>query len=342
MEMMGTKGNRSNIMRFKTDPFYLYPVKEDMIDTLFIDREEEISIARGVLGTKFEDTVEICAVVGGIGVGKSSMLHYVANAAKDMGYDTFFFDNPDDFYSTNEKKSKKASVDLIDNVDKLDDEKTKKFYSFVEKKAQKSRSIVFFSDNYSRSRETQKLRDFTVSQHLSLPRGLSLEKLRYFLEERMKRCLARGNKYSPPFDDKALNMASVRSNGNLRNFLNYTKNGWMVATGGGRGMVTEKDMKGGMIIVDRALLGSCDLTDFRILWHSTTGDINKSYLAHLCGIDTKTLDSHIQDRLTDLVTQKRSGKDILVTSIYRYIDGGEEIMIKVIEGLGIHKKDVTG
>jgi hypothetical protein len=101
-------------------------------------------------------------------------------------------------------------------------------------------------------------------------------------------------------------------------------------------------MKAGMVIVDRALLGSCDLIDMKILWYSTSGDINKSYLAHQCGIDSKTLDSHIENRLADLIIQKRSGKDVLIASIYRYIDDGSEILEKIIEGLGIRKLDVTG
>ncbi len=335
------KGNKRKILKFKTDPFYLYPVKEDMIDRLFVNREEEINIAKGILGMRFKDTVEICAVVGGIGVGKSSILYYIVNIAKESDLNANFYDNPDDFYSES-KNIKRNGISIIDNVDKLDDENARKCYNLIEKHVGKLGGIIFFSDNYTRDKKTLKLRNFTVSQNISLPKGLSSEKLRYFLEERMKKCLEKGNKLVFPFDDNAMEMASVRSTGNLRNFLSYAKNGWMVTIGGGGEKVTKKEMKAGMVIVDRALLGSCDLIDMKILWHSTSGDINKSYLAHQCGIDSKTLDSHIEDRLADLITRKRSGKDVLITSIYRYIDDGSEILEKIIEGLGIRKLDVTG
>ncbi|UCG69040.1 MAG: hypothetical protein JSV09_14840 [Thermoplasmata archaeon] len=335
------KGKKRKILKFETDPFYLYPVKEDMIERLFVDREEEINIVKGILGMRFKDTVEICAVVGGIGVGKSSILYYIINIAKESGLNANFYDNPDDFYSES-KKIKRNGISIIDNVDKLDDENARKCYNFIEKHVGKCGGIIFFSDNYTRDKKTLKLRNFTVSQNISLPKGLSREKLRFFLEERMKKCLEKGNKLVFPFDDIAMEIASVRSAGNLRNFLKYAKNGWMVTIGGGGEKVTKKEMKAGMVIVDRALLGSCDLIDMKILWHSTSGDINKSYLAHQCGIDSKTLDSHIEDRLADLITQKRSGKDVLITSIYRYIDDGPEILEKIIEGLSVRKLDVTG
>jgi hypothetical protein len=338
--MLGMKGNRKNILKFETDPFYLYPVKEDMIDRLFVDREEEINIAKGIMGMRFKDTAEICAVVGGIGVGKSSTLYYISKIAKDSDLHAEFYDNPDDFYS--ESKKKRNDVNIIDNVDKLDDEDATEYYNFIEKRVGKEGGIIFFSDNYNREKQTLKLRNFTVSQNISLPKGLSIEKLRYFLEERMKKCLEKGSKLVFPFDDDAMEIASIRSTGNLRNFLNYTKNSWMVTIGGGRKKVTKKEMKAGMVIVDRALLGSCDLIDLKILWHSTSGDINKSFLAHQCGIDSKTLDSHIENKLVDLITQKRSGKDVLITSIYRYVDDGPEILEEIIEGLGIRKLDVIG
>jgi hypothetical protein len=340
--MLGMKGNKRKILRFETDPFYLYPVKEDMIDRLFVDREEEINIAKGIMGMRFKDTAEICAVVGGIGVGKSSTMYYIANIASKSGYSAEFYDNPNNFYSEAKKTKKDDVVNIIDNIDKLDDENARKYYNFIEKYVGKHGGIIFFSDNYRRDKETLKLRNFTVSQNISLPKGLSREKLRYFLEERMKNCLEKGNKLIFPFDDDAMEMASIRSTGNLRNFLNYAKNGWMVTIGGGGKKVTKTEMKAGMVIVDRAFLGSCDLIDMKILWHSTSGDINKSYLAHQCGIDSKTLDSHIENRLADLITQKRSGKDVLITSIYRYVDDGPEILEKIIEGLGIRKLDVIG
>ena len=103
---MRTIGNKRNILKFRTDPFYLYPVKEEMIDQLFVDREEEINITRSILIMRFKDIADLCAVVGGIGVGKSSLLYYIANIAKEAGYNVDFYNNPDDFYSESKKNNK--------------------------------------------------------------------------------------------------------------------------------------------------------------------------------------------------------------------------------------------
>jgi hypothetical protein len=340
--MIGMKGNNRNTMKFTTDPFYLYPVKDSLIANLFVDREEEISVAKGILGLEFEDAAEICAVIGGIGVGKSSILYYIMKIAKEMDYNVEFYNNPDHFYSGSDKVSKKKSVSLIDDVGKVSEDDAHKFYAFVEKHLDKYGGIIFFSDAYKRDKETLSLWNFTVSQNISLPKGISKEKLRYFLEERMKKCLAPDEKFVFPFEERVLEMAAVRSMGNLRSFINYAKNGWMVATGSGKGMVSMKEMKAAMILVDRAILGSCDLTDFRILWYSTVGEINKSYLAHQCGIDIKTLDARIEDTLSELVTKNRSGKDVIIASIYRYIEDGKGILEEIIKGLGTHETDITG
>ncbi|MDO9538093.1 MAG: hypothetical protein Q7J68_07225 [Thermoplasmata archaeon] len=336
------KGEIGNMMGFISDPFYLYAIKDEMIDNLFVNREDELSIAKGILGMKFGDTTEICLIVGGIGVGKSSLLHRIVKIANDMGYNVEFFDSLDSFYSGIEKSRKKKTVSLIDDVGKVSDDEAREFYDHTEKHMSEHGGILFFSDTYHRHKKTLESRNFTVSQSISLPRGMNKEKLSYFLRERMKRCLAPGEKFDFPFEDESLNIAATRSGGNLRNFLNYAKNGWMVAAGSEKTTVGMEEMKTGMIIIDRALLGICDIIDFKILWHSTTGIINKTYLAHKCEIDTKTLDSRIDDKLAELITQKRSGKDVVVTSIYRYIDGGQEILENVMEGLGVHKADVTG
>ena len=334
-------GNNKNVMKFSADPFYLYPVRENMIDTLFVDREEEISLARGILGINFEDTFEICAVIGGIGVGKSSFLYYVIKIAKEMGYKVKFYSNPDEFYSATKKNNKNINVSLIDDVGKISEDEACKFYTYIEKYTEKQ-GIIFFSDVYKRDKKTLELRKFTVSQNITLPQGLSKERLKYFLEERMKKCLSLNEKFEFPFEEKALEMANIRSTGNLRNFFNYSKNSWVIATGGGKNKINKKDMISGIIAIDRAILGSFDLIDYKILWHSTQGEINKSFLAHQCGIDSKTLESRIEDKLFELISQKRSGKDILIKSIYRYIEGGQEILERLLEGLGVHKIDLTG
>jgi len=334
---MGMNGDKGKPLKFRADPFYLYPVKEDMIDRLFVNRKEEINIVTGLLGTSFANTAEICAVIGGIGVGKSSTLYCIMKIAKEMGYKAEFYNGPEDFYSGAKRPATGKRVEIIDDVGKASEKEARRFYATLEKHG----GIVFFSDTYARTTENLKLRQFTVSQSISLPKGLSDEKLRFFIEERMKKCLAPRQKFVFPFEDEALQMASTRSAGNLRSFLNYAKNGWRVATGSGRSNVAADDMKAGMIILDRSLLGSCDLIDLKILWHSTRGAINKSFLAHQSGIDTKTLDSRLDGRLAELVTQKRSGKEIVVSSIYRYVKDGDDILEKVIDGLGIHRMDIT-
>ena len=339
--MMGMNGNNKNIMKFSNDPFYLYPVREDMIDTLFVDREEEINLARGILGINFEDTFEICAVIGGIGVGKSSFLYYIIKLAKEMGSNVKFYNNPNEFYSATKKNKKNIDVSLIDDVGKISEDEACKFYTYIEKYSEKQ-DIIFFSDVYKRDKKALELRKFTVSQNITLPQGLNKEQLRYFLEERMKKCLSTNEKFNFPFEEEALEMANKRSSGNLRNFFNYTKSGWVISTGGGNNKVSKKEMESGIIAIDRAILGSFDLIDFKILWYSTQGEINKSFLAHQCGIDSKTLENRIEDKLFELINQKRSGKDILIASIYRYIEGGKEILERILEGLGVNKVDLTG
>jgi hypothetical protein len=156
----------------------------------------------------------------------------------------------------------------------------------------------------------------------------------------MKKCLVNEKNFSQPFDNGSLEMAGIRSGGNLRNFLNYTKNAYMVSIGSKRKTVKIKDMKEGMIIVDRTFLGSCDMTDLRILWYATIGDMNKTYLAYQCGIDVKTLDSRIDDRLAEIILTRRSGKDIIVNSVYNNIKDGKNILERIIEGLGINIEDI--
>ena len=323
--MPGTIGNWGINIEFRTDPFYLYPINESLIGNLFINREEEIKIARGILETKYITKFEICAVIGGIGVGKSSMLYYLMKLADKMGYDVFHFGNVNKFYSDAKSIEGGNIVYLIDDIDKLNDVEVSKSYTFIEEFLNIDGGIIFFSDIYDRNNKTLILRNFTVSQNISLPKNLPVEKLQYFLQERMRKCLVNVKKFSQPFDKGSLEMAGIRSAGNLRNFLNYTKNAYMLAVGSKRKTVNIKDMKDGIIIIDRTFLGSCDMTDLRILWYATIGEMNKTYLAHKCGIDVKTLDSRIEDRLVEIILTKRSGKDIIITSVYNNIKDGKEI-----------------
>lgn len=329
------------MLRFSTDPFYLYPIKEDMIDRLFVDREDEIKIAKSLLSMRFEDAIEICVVAGGIGIGKSSFLHYVSKLAEEMAKNVEFFNNPNEFYSGIERIKGDNCVGIVDDVGKVSDQDAWKFYNFLEMELRARGGTLFFSDTYNRRMDTLRLRSFIVSQSVSLPRGLSKEKLTYFLNERMKNCLAPDDIFESPFENEVVEMAATRSSGNLRNFLNYMKNAWTVGLGGGKDIVNSEDMKNGIIITDRSLLGNCDLIDFKILWYSTIGTFNKSYIAHQCNIDSKTLESRLNSTLIDISSQHRSGKDVIVTSVYRHLKDGEEILEKIIEGLGLHLADIT-
>lgn len=331
------------MMRFSSDPFYLYAVKEEMIERLFVNREDEISMIKGIMRMPFGNNAEVCAIIGGIGVGKSSILQYIKKIARDMGFDVIYYNNPDKFYSDGGKidKGENKKVCLIDDIGTVDDMSVRGYYASIEEYLDEHGGIVFFTDIYNREQNTLKRRNFMVSQNISLSVGMDKEKLEYFLMERMKRCIGPGEKFEFPYEKEGMKIAAIRSRGNLRNFLNYSKNAWLVASGSGKNKVEKEDMKKGIITVDRALLGGYDLIDFKILWYSTIGDINKSYLAHQCGIDAKTLDSRLYSKLSDMTNQKKQGKDVIVTSIYKYMDDGEDILFSVMEGLGVHKEDMA-
>ena len=329
------------MIEFDKDPFYLFPIKKELLEDLFVNREEMIAIARGILEMRFVNTKEICVVGGGIGVGKSSMLHYIEKLSEEMGHSVCFFDNPEVFQERSTSGVAEEVV-LIDDAGKAGSDEVREFYRDVEKYMSNSGGVVFFADTYDRDNETIKIRNYTTSQNISLPKGLDMEKLRFFLEERMKRCLAPGAEYEFPFQDIALEMASVRSSGNLRSFLGYAKSAWFGAVGKNEDVVTEEEMRSAIISQDMTMLGSCDLVDIRILWYATAGETNKNFLAHQCGIDYRTLESRTGDRLKDLIRQRRSGKDVLVKSIYKYIPGGMDILKKMIKALGIQESEITG
>jgi hypothetical protein len=328
---------------FENDPFYLYPLKDDL---MFVDREEEVQIARGLLMTGYKGTVEICAVIGGIGIGKSSMLNFIGSLAAGMGHQVTYLNANDRLAGTDTVKpgEKTRAVLIVDDVDKADDERARLFYTELGK-VQPTGSVIFFADTYDRSAGTSALRNHTVSHNISLPQRLQKERLTYFLEERMRKCLAPGKgtaDFAVPFDDNAIEMAATRSKGNLRNFLNYTKHAWMAATGQSRDRVGRAELKTGMLSIDRALLGGCDIIDMKILWFSTAGDMNKALLAHRCGVDARTVDARMAGRLSEFLEEGRTGKETFITSVYRRFAEGEDLMRNIIMGLGYHLSDVTG
>ncbi len=330
------------MLEFERDPFYLFPIREGMLDVLFLDREEELSMAKGVLSMKYKDSQEICVILGGTGVGKSSILYNINRMAGELGHKTIFHANPEEFVRKTGEIESNVGVVIIDDIGKANNDLALRTYRAIEEHVSGTGGIVFFSDIYDRDKDTIKTRNFTVSQNISLPKSLSADRLSFFLEERMKRCLAKGEEYQFPFERAAVDMAATRSSGNLRNFLGYIKNAWLAAYGYEKDSVEVKDMQSSVVTMDRALLGSCDLVDLRILWYATSGETNKNFLAHQCGIDTKTMETRINGMLSDLIIQRRSGKEILVSTVYKYIKNGQYVLERIFEGLGIQITEITG
>ncbi len=324
-------------MDFEIDPFYLYPVDEEVIDRLFINRDKEIELARTTLEPGFKKYKEVCAVVGGIGVGKSSFINMINKMAIDMEKKTILENDLDKVKSRSDEILKDSDVLLIDDVDKIDDEDARDFYGLCESILEDD-GVIFFADTHGRDPETVKRRSFTVSQFIMLPQELTNERLSFFLEERMRRCVIDESEFVLPFTDASLKMASIRSAGNLRNFLNYAKNGWKFFKGKEGEKVTKDDMKEGIITVDTSLLSGNDLIDFKIIWYSSVGEMNRSYLAHQCDIDSKTLDRRLEG-LSEIVTKKRVGKEVHIQSVYRRLDAGEEILENIFRNLGINREE---
>ncbi len=315
-------------MEFNTDPFYLYPIEESQIDMLFIDREEECDSIQAILETEFK---EICPIIGGIGTGKSSMLNYAYSSAKRLDKEVTHVEGLDEFERSVEGDLEKKDVVMIDDIDKLSDEEASKFYKKLETII-KENVTLFYTDTYQRKKETADLREFTSSQYITLPRSLNKENLNMLLEERMKNCVKDGE-FSYPFDEKAVEMASIRSQGNIRRFLTYAKHAWTIYRGKEKSSLGEDDMTQGVINVDRALLGRLDLTDLKIIWNSTAGRPNKSLLAHQTDIHPKTLDNRIKEDLSGLIMEVRDGQDVFVSSIYKKLPNGKEILQQILKDL---------
>jgi hypothetical protein len=314
------------ISQFEKDPFYLLPLNGGMLETHFVNREKEREIVNSILGIKFEDSVEICAVVGGTGIGKSSLLeHY----------------NDHQEYYDRKNGRKKRTVIIIDNVDKLDEDRADEFYARLSTPLPPG-GAVFFSDTYERSGRSVKLRRFAITQTIALPQQLGKEQLELFLQERVKNCLPKGTAYEPFFTDDAMEALSIRSRGNLRNFFDYAKHAWVEALASKRDTVSLEDASAGIINIDKALLGGCDLVDMKILWFATVGTMNKALLANRCDVNYRTLESHIENRLEDVIIEDRNKKEIALTSVYRNILNGENLLREIIKGLGFHMSSITG
>lgn len=140
---------------FKVDPFYLYPIEERLLDKLFIDRENELKLARSVFESSFEKPMEVSIVLGGIGIGKSSMLSYIQKMGKEKNYDVGTYTPEDDINSRAIYKEKEVIV--IDDLDKEPDDRARKFYRNLENLI-KECDMIFFTDRYHRDEEALNLR----------------------------------------------------------------------------------------------------------------------------------------------------------------------------------------
>ena len=103
--------------------------------------------------------------------------------------------------------------------------------------------------------------------------------------------------------------------------------------------VTVENIRDGIVNVDTSLLSGKDLIDLKILWYSTVEDVNRSYLAHKCHIDSKTLDRRVE-ALPEFISKTRSGKDVNMQSIYCFLENGEEILERVFRNLGVRKEQL--
>ncbi len=323
-----THDKRRDTMKFKTDPFYLYPIQESHIDTLFINREKECDMIISILKTEFN---EICSIIGGIGTGKSSTAIYAYNRAKRLGKEVVLLDNVTEYEKTVKKGMGDIDVIIIDDIDKVGDEKASEFYKSLES-IFKENITIFYTDTYQRDRKTSDLREFTASQYITLPRKLGKDSLNTLLKGRMINCVINDD-FNYPFSDKAIEMASIRSLGNIPRFFTYAKHAWTIYRGKNKKILDEEDIKEGIINVDRATLGRLDMTDLRIIWNCTFGNPNKTLLAHQSDIHPKTLDNRIIEDLSGLITQVRDGQEVYVSSIYTKLPGGKGILEQILKDL---------
>jgi len=328
-------------MKFKENPFELYPIGIDQLDLLFINREDKIRRAETILESGYETPREISIIMGGRGVGKSSFLNFIKKMALENDLSTAFYNDFEEICSKSTQILKDTDVALIDDMDKLNDEDAIEFYRASEAILEEN-GFIFVCDRHQRSQETVNSRNFTGSQFISLQRELETDKLHYFLEERMKNCIEDIDDFYFPYNDRAVGMASKRSRGNLRNFIHYARDGCRIPQSEDMKNVDKKEMEEAIISVDSAFLSGLDTTDFRILWYSTIGQVNKSYLAHQCNIDRKTLNKHLDDKLSEIIIEERSGMEVNLSSIYKTLPDGDEILEKIFRNIGVKRSIVDG
>ncbi|MBS3817878.1 MAG: ATP-binding protein [Candidatus Thermoplasmatota archaeon] len=328
-------------MKFKPSPFYLYPIEEPYLDNLFVNREEELKIAEDPFTSEYierSSVSEICAVIGDIGSGKSSLLNYIRASVEKENFDVSYHDREDEAFPTAKIFEKESDVYVIDDVDKLDEGKARQFYTMLEKAISKC-NLIYFSETYRRDEDLVKLRNSTVSENIILPRFLKEETLKDILKERMKNCLVSSkSEFEFPFSDQAIKMASIRSGNNLRSFFKYCKEAWKISEN--KEHIEDDTMKKGISMIDRELISRLDMNEIRILWTITESAKNKKYAANRVNINRKTLDRELREGpLKNLVESERKGNQVILKSIYSRLPEGKEILEDIYTRMGV---DIEG
>lgn len=155
----------------------------------------------------------------------------------------------------------------------------------------------------------------------------------------MKRCVSDKDNFEFPFTDKAIEQASIRASSNLRSFLRYSKSAWGIADD--KEMIDLDNMTESIILEDRAFIGKLDVTDLKILWYSSVGELNKGYLAEKCGISSPTLSKRIKNKLSNVVTERKSGKETKIISLYNDLPNGKEILEEMLKSMDTSKEKIT-
>lgn len=320
-------------MKFEVSPFYLYPIEKKYLEKLFINRETELKFLRSLFQSPHTQYSEICSVIGDIGEGKSSTLNYALKIAEEEGFNVAYSNDKEELTG---EMVEESEVLILDDMDKLNDEEAEDFYRKAERLIKESQ-IIIFSDTNKRDSETLKLRDFTVSQDIILPKFLTTDEFITLLEQRMKNCLASGSSFEFPFKDKSIEMASLRAGSNLRSFLKYTNSAWNISEGK---KVDEDIMEEGISLVDRNIIDRLDRNSLKLLWATTGSELNKSYAAEICGMDRSTLDRKIEGPLREMIDTQKEGREVYLISIYSRITKGREILRRVYTKMGIDPEEL--
>lgn len=320
-------------MKFKLNPFQLYPIRENQLDNLYIDRKKEIELIESILDTAFEKPDEVLPVLGEQGSGKSSTLNYIQYLAQKKGYNVASYTTDDEYLSPDAYSN--HHVVLIDNLDKANTEDLLDFYRKVEELIVNTK-FIFFTERYNRAEEILQKRQSAISQKIPL-QHLDTGKLTEILKKRLKNCKKEKSEFEFPFTTDAMKLASQRASNNLRAFIKYSKNAWTLASD--QDNIDQEDMKEGIIMEDKTYLKPLSEDELKVIWYSTIGDFNMGYMSNLCNMSNQTLSKKIEN--SKLLFKERSGMETKVNSLYKKLPRGEEILRTMIDDLGVKFDEIS-